>query len=571
MGKVYRGVAASDGVAVAKAWLIAPSEPSVERVEVADPQAEWARVERAIAAAKEELEALRQTALDKLGEAEAQLFVAHAQMLDDPELTGQIRQAIEAERVNAEWAVKSVIDTLVGLFDALDDEYMRQRAADVRDVGSRLLRHLQGGDGASLADLAEPVVLVARDLAPSDTVQLDPALVRAFVTDIGGRTSHTAIMARSLGIPAVVGLGDITAHVESGQVLAVDGSEGLVVVEPDEAELARFSAQVERQQGERSRLAALRDAESVTLDGRRVEIAGNIGTPAEVAQVLAQGGEGIGLFRSEFLYMNRETTPTEEEQFAAYKEVAEAMAWRPVIVRTLDVGGDKGIPYLGLPHEDNPFLGYRAIRVCLDQKELFAAQLRAILRASYYGKLRVMFPMIATVEEVRAAKRELEAAKQALREEGVPFDEDIEVGIMIEIPAAAVIADRLAREVDFFSIGTNDLVQYTLACDRLNERISHLYQPLNPSVLRLVKMVIDGAHAEGKWVGMCGELAGDPRATAILLGLGLDEFSMSAGSILKVRDVVRNTRYEDAKDLAARALEADTEADVLRLVEGLRS
>ncbi|WP_041694862.1 phosphoenolpyruvate--protein phosphotransferase [Alicyclobacillus acidocaldarius] len=567
MGTVYRGVAASDGVAVAKAWLVAPREPSVERAEIADPQAEWARVERAIAAAKEELAALRQTALEKLGEAKAQLFVAHAQMLDDPELTGQIRQAIEAERVNAEWAVKTVIDTLVGLFDALDDEYMRQRAADVRDVGSRLLRHLQGGDRASLADLAEPVVLVARDLAPSDTVQLDPALVRAFVTDIGGRTSHTAIMARSLGIPAVVGLGDITAHVESGQVLAVDGSEGLVVVEPNEEELARFSAQVERQQGERSRLAALRDAESVTPDGRRVEIAGNIGTPAEVEQVLAQGGEGIGLFRSEFLYMNRETAPTEEEQFAAYKEVAEAMAGRPVIVRTLDVGGDKGIPYLGLPHEDNPFLGYRAIRVCLDQRELFAAQLRAILRASHYGKLRVMFPMIATVEEVRAAKRELEAAKQALREEGVPFDEDIEVGIMIEIPAAAVMADRLAREVDFFSIGTNDLVQYTLACDRLNERISHLYQPLNPSVLRLVKMVIDGAHAEGKWVGMCGELAGDPRATAILLGLGLDEFSMSAGSILKVRDVVRNTRYEDAKALAAQALEADTEADVLKLVE----
>jgi len=568
MSTVYRGVAASDGVAVAKAFVLDASEPSVERVEVADPEAEWARVEGAIAAAKEELESLRRTALDKLGESEAQLFVAHAQMLEDPELTGQIRQAIEAERVNAEWAVKSVIDTLVGLFDALDDEYMRQRAADVRDVGSRLLRHLQGGAGTSLAELAEPVVLVARDLAPSDTVQLNPALVRAFVTDIGGRTSHTAIMARSLGIPAVVGLGDITARVESGQVLAVDGTEGLVVVQPDENELRRFSAQVEKQQGERARLAALRDAESVTPDGRRVEIAGNIGTPAEVAQVLAQGGEGIGLFRSEFLYMNRDTAPTEEEQFAAYKEVAEAMQGRPVIVRTLDVGGDKSIPYLGLPREDNPFLGYRAIRVCLDQKELFAAQLRAILRASHYGKLRVMFPMIATVEEVRAAKRELEAAKQALRAEGVPFDEEMEVGIMIEIPAAAVMADRLAKEVDFFSIGTNDLVQYALACDRLNERISHLYQPLNPSVLRLVKMVIDGAHAAGKWVGMCGELAGDPRATAILLGLGLDEFSMSAGSILQVRDVVRNTRYEDAKALAARALEADTEADVLRLVQG---
>ncbi|MDI9260600.1 phosphoenolpyruvate--protein phosphotransferase [Alicyclobacillus sendaiensis] len=568
MSTVYRGVAASDGVAVAKAFVLDASEPSVERVEVADPEAEWARVEGAIAAAKEELESLRRTALDKLGESEAQLFVAHAQMLEDPELTGQIRQAIEAERVNAEWAVKSVIDTLVGLFDALDDEYMRQRAADVRDVGSRLLRHLQGGAGTSLAELAEPVVLVARDLAPSDTVQLNPALVRAFVTDIGGRTSHTAIMARSLGIPAVVGLGDITARVESGQVLAVDGTEGLVVVQPDENELRRFSAQVEKQQGEHARLAALRDAESVTPDGRRVEIAGNIGTPAEVAQVLAQGGEGIGLFRSEFLYMNRDTAPTEEEQFAAYKEVAEAMQGRPVIVRTLDVGGDKSIPYLGLPREDNPFLGYRAIRVCLDQKELFAAQLRAILRASHYGKLRVMFPMIATVEEVRAAKRELEAAKQALRAEGVPFDEEMEVGIMIEIPAAAVMADRLAKEVDFFSIGTNDLVQYALACDRLNERISHLYQPLNPSVLRLVKMVIDGAHAAGKWVGMCGELAGDPRATAILLGLGLDEFSMSAGSILQVRDVVRNTRYEDAKALAARALEADTEADVLRLVQG---
>ncbi|WP_206832366.1 phosphoenolpyruvate--protein phosphotransferase [Alicyclobacillus fructus] len=568
MGTVYRGVAASDGVAVAKAWVMAPAALSVERVEGADPAAEWARVEQAIAAAKQELEALRQTALEKMGEAEAQLFVAHAQMLDDPELVGQIRQYLEAERVNAEWAVKSVIDMLASIFEGLDDEYMRQRAADVRDVGNRLLRRLQGAEGHHLADISEPVVLVARDLAPSDTVQLDAALVRAFVTDVGGRTSHTAIMARSLGIPAVVGLGDITARVQSGQRIAVDGGEGLVVVDPGEDDLARFAREMERQQGERARLAALRDAASVTPDGRRVEIAGNIGTPAEVAQVLAQGGEGIGLFRSEFLYMNRETPPTEDEQFAAYREVAEAMAGRPVIIRTLDVGGDKGIPYLGLPQEDNPFLGYRAIRVCLDRTDLFQTQLRAILRASHYGKLRVMFPMIATVEEVRAAKAQLEAVKASLRREGVPFDDHLEVGIMIEIPAAAVVADRLAREVDFFSIGTNDLVQYALACDRLNERIAHLYQPLNPSVLRLVKMVIDGAHAHGKWVGMCGELAGDPRATAILLGLGLDEFSMSAGSILKVRDVVRSTRYEDAKALAARALEADTEADVLRLVEG---
>ncbi|SIT12288.1 phosphoenolpyruvate--protein phosphotransferase [Alicyclobacillus vulcanalis] len=567
MGTVYRGVAASDGKAVGKAWVLGSSAPSVTREEGRDPEREWARVEQAIATAKAELEALRQATLEKLGEAEAQLFVAHAQMLEDPELADQIRQLLSAERVNAEWAVKCVIDAMAGLFDALDDEYMRQRAADIRDVGGRLIRQLQGGAGASVADVAEPVVLVAHDLAPSDTVQLDPTRVLAFVTDVGGRTSHTAIMARSLGIPAVVGLGDITARVEAGQVLAVDGSEGVVQVAPDEAELARFRADALRQREERTRLEALRTAESVTPDGRKVEIAGNIGMPGEAAQVLAQGGEGIGLFRSEFLYMNRGEAPSEEEQFEAYRQVAEAMDGRPVIVRTLDVGGDKGIPYLGLPHEENPFLGYRAIRVCLDQRELFAAQLRAILRASHYGKLRVMFPMIATVEEVRAAKRALEEAKQALRREGTPFDEGIEVGIMIEVPAAAVIADRLAQEVDFFSIGTNDLVQYTLACDRLNERIRHLYQPLNPSVLRLVKMVIDGAHAHGKWVGMCGELAGDPRATAILLGLGLDEFSMSAGSILRVRDVVRKTRYEDAKSLARRALEADTEADVLKLVE----
>ncbi|GLG00174.1 phosphoenolpyruvate-protein phosphotransferase [Alicyclobacillus hesperidum subsp. aegles] len=567
MGTRFTGIAASDGVAIAPAFVLSTSVQAVEERRGVPIGPEIERLEVALRAAKGELESLRETADAKLGAEHAQIFTAHIQILEDPEFAGAIRGVIEGEQVNAEFALDQVAKQLIALFEQMDNEYMRQRAADIKDVSQRLLTKLQGSSQSSLADIQEPVVLVANDLAPSDTIQLDASLVRAFVTDIGGRTSHSAIMARSLGIPAVVGLGEITANVQAGQLIAVDGAAGLVVVEPDPEEQASFSSRAAGEAEAKARLLALKDEPSQTLDGRRVELAGNIGTPADVAAVLDNGGEGVGLFRSEFLYMNRQDAPSEEEQFAAYREVAERMGGKPVIVRTLDVGGDKEIPYLDLPKEANPFLGYRAIRVCLDRTELFDTQLRAILRASHYGKLRIMFPMISTVTEIRQAKARVEAVKAELRAAGTPFDENIEIGIMIEIPAAAVAADLLAKEVDFFSIGTNDLVQYTMACDRMNERISHLYQPLHPSVLRLIKMVIDGAHRHGKWVGMCGELAGELSAVPVLLGLGLDEFSMSAGSILKVRERIRGLRMDEAQTLAAEVLELDSQEDVLKKVQ----
>ncbi|KPD01372.1 Phosphoenolpyruvate-protein phosphotransferase [Geobacillus sp. BCO2] len=535
MEKMIHGIAASSGIAIAKAYRLETPHLAAEKRTVADVEAEIARLEAAVAKAKEELEAIKQHALEKLGEDKAAIFAAHLLVLDDPELLNPIKEKIKTEQVNAEYALHETASFFISMFEGMDNEYMKERAADIRDVTKRVLAHLLGVTISNPSLISEEVVIIAEDLTPSDTAQLNRQYVKGFATDIGGRTSHSAIMARSLEIPAVVGTKAVTAEVKNGDMVIVDGLDGQVVVNPSPELLARYEEKRARYEEQKAEWAKLVDQPTVTADGVHVELAANIGTPDDVKGALANGAEGIGLYRTEFLYMGRSELPTEDEQFAAYKTVLEQMNGKPVVVRTLDIGGDKELPYLQLPKEMNPFLGFRAIRLCLEMQDMFRTQLRALLRASVHGNLKIMFPMIATLDEFRQAKAILLEEKEALLRQGVAVADGIEVGMMVEIPAAAVMADQFAKEVDFFSIGTNDLIQYTMAADRMNERVSYLYQPYNPAILRLISHVIDAAHREGKWVGMCGEMAGDPIAIPILLALGLDEFSMSATSILPAR------------------------------------
>ena len=561
MVEMLKGIAASDGVAVAKAYLLVQPDLSFTKVTIEDVSAEAARLDDALSKSSDELQLIRNKAAENLGEEEAQVFDAHLMVLSDPEMVGQIKQSISDNKVNAEHALKEVTDMYIGMFESMEDNaYMQERAADIRDVAKRVLAHLLQVTLPNPAMINEEVIVVAHDLTPSDTAQLDRNFVKAFVTDIGGRTSHSAIMARSLEIPAIVGTGEITAKVKAGDILAVNGIEGDVIVNPTEEQNAAQKAEWEK----------LKHAETVTADGKHFELAANIGTPKDLTGVHNNGGEGVGLYRTEFLYMDSSDFPTEDAQFEAYKEVLEGMAGKPVVVRTMDIGGDKELPYLKLPHEMNPFLGYRALRISLSTlgEGMFRTQLRALLRASVHGNLRIMFPMVATLKEFRAAKKIYDEEKAKLIAEGVAVSETIQVGIMIEIPAAAILADRFAKEVDFFSIGTNDLIQYTMAADRMNEQVSYLYQPYNPSILRLVKNVVDAAHAEGKWAGMCGEMAGDQTAVPLLMGIGLDEFSMSATSILKTRSLMKTLDTSKMKELADRALtECDTMEEVLELMQ----
>lgn len=542
MSEMLKGIAASDGVAVAKAYLLVQPDLSFNKTSVEDTDAEATRLDDALAKSTEELQAIRDKAAQSLGEAEAQVFDAHLMVLSDPEMVGQIKQNIQDNKVNAEAALKEVTDMYIGMFEAMDDNaYMQERAADIRDVAKRILAHLLGVTLPNPSMINEEVIVVAHDLTPSDTAQLDRTYVKAFVTDIGGRTSHSAIMARSLEIPAIVGTKEITDKVKAGDILAVNGIIGDVIIDPTDAEKSEFEAEAKAYADQKAEWDKLKNAETVTADGKHVELAANIGTPKDLEGVHKNGGEAVGLYRTEFLYMDSSDFPTEEDQYQAYKAVLEGMEGKPVVVRTMDIGGDKELPYLTLPHEMNPFLGYRALRISLSElgDGMFRTQMRALLRASVHGNLRIMFPMVATLKEFRAAKAIFEDEKQKLVNEGVEVSNDIQVGIMIEIPAAAVLADKFAKEVDFFSVGTNDLIQYTMAADRMNERVSYLYQPYNPSILRLIKNVIDAAHAEGKWAGMCGEMAGDQTAVPLLLGMGLDEFSMSATSILKTRSLMK--------------------------------
>ncbi|WP_102345332.1 phosphoenolpyruvate--protein phosphotransferase [Bacillus sp. Marseille-P3661] len=567
MEKVITGIAASAGIAIANAYLLEHPDLAVEKKDIQDADSEVQRFTAAIQKSQEELEAIREHALQKLGKDKAEIFSAHILVLNDPELINPIKDKIQNEKVNAEVALHEVAQMFISMFEQMDNDYMKERAADIRDVSQRMLANLLGVTIPNPSMLTEEVIILAKDLTPSDTAQLNKNVVKGFATDIGGRTSHSAIMARSLEIPAVVGTKQITAEIKNGTQLIIDGIDGKVVINPTEETIKTYQRKQQQYEEQKIEWAKLVNEATVTADGKHVELAANIGTPNDVTGVLENGGEGIGLYRTEFLYMGRDQLPSEDEQYTAYKTVLEKMQGKPVVVRTLDIGGDKELPYLNLPKEMNPFLGYRAIRLCLDQQDIFRTQLRALLKASTYGNLKIMFPMIATIEEFRKAKDILLEEKDKLVQAGTSVNENIEIGIMVEIPSTAVLADQFAKEVDFFSIGTNDLIQYTMAADRMNERISYLYQPYNPALLRLIKMVIDAAHSEGKWAGMCGEMAGDSIAIPILLGLGLDEFSMSATSILPARSQLMKLTAQQAQDLADKVLNMQTAEQVKKYVE----
>ncbi|WP_085060751.1 phosphoenolpyruvate--protein phosphotransferase [Staphylococcus haemolyticus] len=569
MSKLINGIAASDGVAIAKAYLLVEPDLSFTNEKVTDTDAEIQKFRNALEASKIELTKIRNNAEKQLGPDKAAIFDAHLLVLDDPELIQPIEDKIANEKVSAPEALDEVTSQFITIFESMDNEYMRERAADIRDVSKRVLAHLLGVKLPNPSMIDESVVIVGNDLTPSDTAQLNKEFVQGFVTNIGGRTSHSAIMSRSLEIAAVVGTKSVTKEVKQGDMVIVDGITGDVIVDPTEDELIAYQNKRERFFEDKKELQKLRDAETVTIDDEHAELAANIGTPDDLYGVIENGAEGIGLYRTEFLYMGRDQMPTEDEQFEAYKKVLETMKDKRVVVRTLDIGGDKELPYLNLPKEMNPFLGYRAIRLCLDQQDIFRTQLRALLRASAYGKLNIMFPMVATINEFRDAKAILLEEKENLKNDGHDVSDEIELGIMVEIPSTAALADIFAKEVDFFSIGTNDLIQYTMAADRMSERVSYLYQPYNPAILRLVKQVIEASHKEGKWTGMCGEMAGDETAIPLLLGLGLDEFSMSATSILKARRQINGLSKNEMSELANRAINCATQEEVKDLVNNI--
>ena len=562
---MLKGIAASSGITIAKAYKLETPQITIEKKD-SNPQEEIEKFKNALAASRKDIETIKERATGKLSDEELEIFDAHLMVVDDPAMSDEVISMIENEKVNAEYALDVVSNNYISMFESLDDEYMRERAADIKDVTTRIKYHILGVDVADLSLIDQEVIVVAHDLTPSDTAQLDKKFTKGFATEIGGRTSHSAIMARSLEIPAVVGIASVMSEVKHGDLLILDALKGQLIVNPDEKTIEQYQEKAEKYQKEVAALKVLKDKETITTDGHKVEIVGNIGTPDDVAGVIDNGGEGVGLYRTEFLYMNSTELPTEEQQFEAYKKVLVAMNGKPVVVRTLDIGGDKKLPYLPIDPEMNPFLGYRSIRLCLDRKDIFRTQLRALLRASAYGKLRIMFPMIATIDEFVSAKALLEEEKEKLVKEGVEVGQDLQVGMMVEIPAAAVLADEFAKYADFFSIGTNDLIQYSMAADRMSEKVSYLYQPLNPSILRLIKLTIDGAHSQGKWCGMCGEMAGEPDAMAVLMGLGLDEFSMSATSILKARSIANSISYQEMQQLAAKAVKCQRAQEVLDLI-----
>ena len=563
------GIPASPGIVFGKALVLKEEKIVLDTQKISEDQveAEVARFYAGREAAVEQLNSIHQRALKSLGEEKAAIFEGHLMILEDEELEEEIIDYLRSNKVNASVAASKIIDQQVEMLSEIDDEYLKERAGDIRDIGNRLIKNILGMHIVDLGDIAEESILVAYDLTPSETAQLNLEKVLGFITDIGGRTSHTSIMARSLELPAIVGTNDVTARVNTGDYLILDAVNNRVYVNPTQAEIDELKTLEAKLAEEKAELAKLKDLPAVTLDGHKVDVVANIGTIRDCEGAHRNGAEGVGLYRTEFLFMDRDQLPSEEEQFIAYKEVVEAMEGRLVVLRTMDIGGDKELPYLNLPKEMNPFLGWRAVRIALDRREILHAQLRAVLRASAFGKLAVMFPMIISVEEIRELKSVLETLKAELRAEGKAFDENIQVGVMVETPSAAVNAKFLAKEVDFFSIGTNDLTQYTLAVDRGNELISHLYNPMSPSVLGLIKQVIDASHAEGKWTGMCGELAGDERATLLLLGMGLDEFSMSAISVPRIKKLIRHVNYQEVKALADEALQKPTATEIEQLIQ----
>lgn len=567
MSKEVLGIAASSGIAIAKAYCLKNPELKIEKLVVKDVNEEIKRLNVSLEKSKQELLIIKELTQKQLGEEKAEIFSAHLLVLNDPELITLVEEKVKNDLVNAEFALQEVATMFITMFETMENEYMRERASDIRDVTNRILANLLGVTMANPSMMTEEVIVIAEDLTPSDTAQLNRRFVKGFTTDIGGRTSHSAIMARSMEIPAVVGTKVISETVKNGDVIIIDGIDGKVLINPSEELLAIYQEKKEQFNQKLQERSKLINEKTITKDGYQVELAANIGTPDDLQGVKNNGSEGIGLYRTEFLYMGRTELPTEDEQFNAYKTVLEEMEGKPVVVRTLDIGGDKELPYLDLPKELNPFLGFRAIRLCLERKDIFKVQLRALLKASVYGNLKIMFPMIATLEEFRQAKALLEEEKNKLLEEGISVSDKIELGIMVEIPSTAVMADLFAKEVDFFSIGTNDLIQYTMASDRMNEQVSYLYQPYNPAILRLIKMVIDAAHKEGKWAGMCGEMAGDEIAIPLLIGLGLDEFSMSPTSILQARNQIRNMSKLDVNEVVDKVLNMQTCQEVESFVK----
>ena len=561
-----RGIPASRGIAIGPAFHFRQSKLEFERCTVEDAAAEWARFEAALEVAGQQLGEVYATAKAESGTEEAAIFQAHALMLDDPELLDAVRTAIEEQHVNAETALADTTEMYAQMLEALDDQYLSARAVDVRDVATRVLRILLNASESPTAGLTTPSIILAQDLTPSDTVLLDKSLVLGFCTAEGGATSHTAILARGLGLPAVVGVGPSVRGVRDGTTLVLDGGEGVVLIEPDERTVATYEKQQATAATAVAQARSRAHEPAVTRDGHRVEVAANIGNVEGAQEALEAGAEGVGLLRTEFLYLERSHLPDEEEQYHAYRAIADAFGHRPVILRTLDIGGDKELPYLNLPQEMNPFLGVRAIRLCLAQPDLFKPQLRAALRAGADRNLRIMFPMVATVDEVKKARALLDKCRTQLLAEGQPASEEMEVGIMVEIPTAALLAELLAAEVDFFSIGTNDLAQYTMAADRTNARVAHLATGFQPTVLRLVRDVIAAAHDQNKWVGLCGELAGEPLAIPILLGLGIDELSMNPPAIPQAKQVIRSLTMDEAREVAQAALRLSSPEAVQALV-----
>lgn len=563
---MLKGIGASPGIAIGKALVKTDEKIEVKKNKIENVIEEIDRLSAAINIAKEQIEKLYHNTLNNIGEDEARIFEAHLMLLEDPELLGKIKDKVIFESINAEYALKEVTESFIMIFEKMDNEYMKERVADLKDVSTRVTNILLGVEMTDLSRLEEEVIIIAKDLTPSDTAQMDKEKVIGFLAETGGKTSHSAIMARTLEIPAVVGVEGIANSVENGDMVVFDGDNGKIFINPDNDIIKKYQEKRKEFEFFKGKLKELIGVDSTTKDGIKVELAANIGTPKDVEGILRNDGEGIGLYRTEFLYIDRDRLPSEDEQFEAYREVAERLKGKPVVIRTLDIGGDKELPYLELPKEMNPFLGYRAIRLCLDRIDIFTTQLRALLRASAYGDIKIMFPMISSIEELREAKKILEGVKVDLRKENKSFNEDIEVGIMIEIPAAAIISDLFAKEVDFLSIGTNDLIQYTTAVDRMNQSISYLYNPFHPALLRLIKMVIDNGHNEGIWVGMCGEVAGDPKLIPILIGMGLDEFSMSPGSILKARWIIKQISKKEMEELVNQALIMPTAKEVEQFV-----
>ena len=570
--KMLRGIPVSKGVSRSRVVVLDRTriDPAKWGILESDPAGEEDRLQASLVQTRRQILAVQERLREALGAKDAQIFDAHLLVLEDPMLIEQTTRLIREDLVTAEFAFHEASEKYAKVLGKVDDSYLSERAADIRDVAQRVLANLMGQALCTgLADLTEPCVVVAHDLTPSDTAMMDPAMVLGFATEVGSRTSHTAILARSLRIPAVLGLGEAISELHTGESVLLDGFNGFVVIDPSEQTLFEYGQLVDRQTSIEKSLEVIHDDTAETRDGHRITLSANIERAADVESVLQCGAIGVGLFRTEFLFINRSDLPDEEEQFAAYRKVTESLAPDPVIIRTLDLGGDKLLSHVNVAEEMNPFLGWRAIRLCLQEKDLFRTQLRAILRASVFGNLKIMYPMISGVEELEAANVLLDECREQLRDEGVAFAEVVEIGVMIETPSAAMIADSLARRVKFFSIGTNDLIQYALAVDRLNEKIAHLYEPTHPGILRLIKATVDAGQTHGIWTGICGEMAGDLAAVPLLLGLGVSELSVTPSIVPRVKMLIRSVEMSEARKLAEYALDSDSPKEILSRAEAL--